>query len=208
MKTMLVIALLFLSSSPLTALSQTDGDAMARLRAGEILLLDARSESDGGSVHLQFLSHSPAQAILDVLLSCEKAFIFVDGLRICDEREEAGDRLRIHQVVKRSWLIPTQDFVVEFRRNPHRELRFNLVEGNLRELEGSWQFSETPDGLLVEHRIRIAPAVPAPHFLVRWAVSRDMPDLAACVRGLAGGSGSEEQSTADLARCAGKAPAP
>jgi hypothetical protein len=208
MKTMLAITLLCLSCFPRIAVPQTADDNMARLRAGEILLLEANGESAGGSVHLQFLSRGPAKAIWDVLLSCESAFIFVVGIEACEMREDAGGRLRVHQVVRRGWLIPTQDFVVEFRRDPYRELQFKLAEGNLRELEGRWRFSETPDGVLVDHRIRIAPAVPAPRFLVRWSIRRDMPDLAACVRGLAAGSSSVAQRAEDLARCPGEAPVP
>lgn len=205
---MLAIALLCLSCCPRTAVPQPADDNMARLRAGEILLLEANGESAGGSVHLQFLSHGPAKSVWDVLLSCESAFVFVDGIRVCDRLEDSGDRYLIHQVVDRGWLIPQQDFVVEFQREPYRELRFNLDEGNLRELEGSWRFTETPDGVLVDHRIRIVPAVPAPRFLVRWSIRRDLPDLAACVRGLAAASGSGTQRLEDLARCPGKVPVP
>jgi hypothetical protein len=70
-------------------------------------------------------------------------------------------------------------------------------------MEGTWRFDEDPAGTLVDYAVRIQPGVPAPRFIVRRNVQKGMPDLLACVRGLAGGSGSSRQLESDLDRCPG-----
>ena len=176
---------------------------MERLVKGEILLVDAHSDQAGGSARVQAVIHAPASAVWDVIVSCEQTFIFVKGLKQCEIIEDAGDRAVIHQVVKTSLLAPTQDFVFESLRDPYREIHFNLLEGNLKAMQGRWQFSETADGLLIDYTIRVRPGIPVPAFIVRWVIRRGMPDLIACIRGLAGGSGSMQQARNDLDRCQG-----
>jgi len=47
----------------------------------------------------------------------------------------------------------------------------------------------------------VRPAAPVPRFLVRRNLRGSMPDLLACVRALANGSGSDDLRRQDLARC-------
>ena len=180
-----------------------DRERLERLGNGEILLLEARTDELGGSARVQAIIHAPAKAAWDVIISCEQTFTFVKGLKNCEIIEDAGNRALIHQVVKTSWLVPTQDFVFESLRDPYHEIKFQLVEGNLKAMQGKWQFTESPDGLLVDYEIRIRPGIPVPAFIVSWVIRRGMPDLIACIRGLADGSGSTERVTEDLGRCQG-----
>jgi len=181
----------------------SDRERLERLGNGEILLLEARTDESGGSARVQAIIHAPAKAAWDVITSCEQTFTFVKGLKKCEIIEDAGDRALIHQVVKTSWLVPTQEFIFESLRDPYHGIRFQLLEGNLKAMQGSWQFTESPDGLLVDYEIRIQPGFPVPAFIVSWVIRRGMPDLIACIRGLAGGSGSMERVTEDLDRCQG-----
>ena len=70
-------------------------------------------------------------------------------------------------------------------------------------MEGRWQFTEGPGGLLLDYEIRIRPGMPVPAFIVSYLIRKGMPDLIACIRGLAGGSGSMERAQGDLERCQG-----
>jgi hypothetical protein len=79
-----------------------------------------------------------------------------------------------------------------------------LVEGNLKAMEGSWDFIVMPQGVVVSHEIRVQPAVPAPRFVVRRLMRKGMPEMLACIRGLAGGSVSAGQKAVDLDLCAGE----
>jgi ribosome-associated toxin RatA of RatAB toxin-antitoxin module len=180
-----------------------DPTILARLAAGEVVARETSGDPQGGSARMQVLVHAPARAVWDVIVSCELAFRFVEGLQSCEVLEDTGDRALVHQVVDRGWLMPRLDFVFESLRRPWTRIDFRLVEGNLKAMDGSWRFEETADGTLVDYEMRLRPQAPAPAFLVRRNISRTMPDLLACVRGLAGGSGAEKALQRDLARCAG-----
>ncbi|MEJ2401974.1 MAG: SRPBCC family protein [Xanthomonadales bacterium] len=175
----------------------------ARLAAGEVVLLDARDLGGGGAARARALVRADAEAVWRVITSCEDAFVFVDGLQRCDILEDTGRRVKVHQVIDKSWLLPRQDFVFESLREPYREIEVRLLEGNLDVLEGHWTFRPVAEGTVVEYAVRIEPSFPAPAFLVRRNISRDMPDLLACVRALAGGSGDAERTAGDRARCPG-----
>ena len=199
--TLIFFILLFHSLLP--ASEMPDHATLERLANGEILLLDAGTDKAGGSARVQAIIKAPAKAVWDVVFSCERKFTFVIGLKKCEVIEIVGDRVLVHQVVKRSWATPTLDFVYESLREPFRATRFQLVEGNMKAMEGAWTFTETTGGLLVDYEIRVQPAIPVPAFVVSNDIRKGMPDMIACIRGLAGGSGSTEQSKGDLERCVG-----
>jgi len=178
-----------------------DDAERARLQAGEVVLLSAREQGSGGAARARALMHAEARDVWAVVTSCEAAFTFVDGLQRCEILEDAGRRVRVRQVIDKSWLLPRQDFVFESLRDPYREIRVHLLEGNLDVLEARWTFEAAPGGTLVEYAVRIEPSFPAPGFLVRRNLTRDMPGLLACVRALAGGSGTAAQAASDRARC-------
>ena len=174
-----------------------------RLLAGEVVLLEARDVGRGGAAHARALVRADARAVWRVITSCEDAFVYVDGLQRCEILEDTGRRVTVHQVIDKSWLLPRQDFVFESLREPFREIHVRLLEGNLDALEGHWTFRPVAEGTVVDYEVRVEPSFPAPDFLVRRNISRDMPDLLACVRALAGGSGDEALTRGDRARCAG-----
>lgn len=199
------VFLFFLVASPLNGLAaELTPDELDRLRAGEVVAQAAESSKSGGSARMQIWVRAPARAIWEVIISCEKAFQFVDGLEVCEVHEDSGDRALVHQVVKRGWPIPTQDFTFESLRDPYRKMEFRLVEGNLKAMEGSWQFDEVAGGTLVDYQVRVQPGIAAPKFIVRRNIEKGTPDLLACIRGLADGSLSEGQARKDLQRCPGE----
>ena len=168
---------------------------------GEIVLYEARSDESGGAAHAKMLVHATAESICDVIISCEAAFIYVKGLEYCEVLEDSGGRGLVRQVVNPSWIVPKMDYVFESLRDPYREIRFQRISGDLDVLEGYWVFTPVAGGLLVDYEARVKPSMPAPRWLVRYTVKRSMPDLLACIRYLAGGSGSRDQEESDRGRC-------
>lgn len=183
-------------------------DIDARLRAGDVVALEARGDGSGGAAHMQLLVSAPARAVWEVIVSCEQAFHFVDGLERCEVLEDTGERALVRQVVAQPWPLPTSDFTFESLRYPFERIDVGLVEGNLRELTGRWTFTDHPDGTLVTYVTRVRPSFPVPGFIVRRKLGRGMPDLLACVRYLAGGSVSVEAEQTDRSRCPGPIPPP
>ncbi len=81
------------------------------------------------------------------------------------------------------------------------------MDGKLDAFEARWSFEPLAEGgLLVEYAIHIEPAVPSPRLLVRHYLRKRLPDLLACLRGLARASGPADQARNDLARCPGEPP--
>jgi ribosome-associated toxin RatA of RatAB toxin-antitoxin module len=191
------------ASTPAVASDETLDEA---LLAGEILGRESQSDAAGGSAHMEMLVLAPARAVWDVIVSCELAFAFVEGLRSCAVLEESDSRAVVRQVVDQGWLSPTYDFVFESLRTPYERIEVRLVEGNLRALEAMWVFRETGQGTRVDYQVRVEPSMPAPGFLVRRNLRRGVPDMLACIRGLAEGSGSPDRRRDDLRRCPGAVP--
>ena len=118
------------------------------------------------------------------------------------EHGQNSDTSKLRQVVKKSWVIPMIDYIIEVRRQPPYRIDFKLVEGNLKALEGGWRFNVLPDeqGIVVTHEVRVQPGFPTPRWLIRRSMRKDVPDMLACLRGLTRGSG-EFSSLRDLKRC-------
>jgi len=199
-----VVFALLLQAAPAPA---DDPESWQRLVAGEVITRETSQDGDGAAGRMQILVRAPARAIWEVIVSCDLAFAFVDGLERCEVLEDTGGRALVHQVVDQGWLTPTYDFVFESLRRHYERIDVNLIEGNLKALEAAWSFRETPDGTLVDYWVRIQPSLPAPRFIVRRNINQGMPGMLGCIRGLAGGSGSEELEQSDRASCPGPIPA-
>ncbi len=197
------------ADTELTALapeiSPPDEDEMERLIRGEILRKRVESDGSKGAAVLQVMMFTDAQAVWEIIVSCQQAMIYVDGLEVCEVLDDQRHYTRTHQIVDRGWPSPRLDYVFEADRQPHLFMVFRLVEGNLKEMQGFWRFDQLDDGLLVSHAVSIRPKTPAPRWLVRRIMMRGMTDLLTCIRGLAEGSGTEQQRDSDLASCPGDA---
>ncbi len=207
MKALILAGLLGLMAIlPHTAVS-SDPETIDRLRAGEILQEDARTDESGGSTRVRLLIRAPAEVLWGVFMSCDYAFVFVDGLERCEVLEESAEYVQTRQVVDRGWLVPELDYVFETRRTPYTRMDFRLLEGNLRTMEGYWHLQPIPEGVIVTHEIRIRPSMPAPRWLIRRTIKKDMPSLMNCIRGLAerlaAGPGEPEAGSEGLEECAG-----
>jgi ribosome-associated toxin RatA of RatAB toxin-antitoxin module len=206
MKSPLPIIIVLLAMACAARAGEPAGDVLERLLAGEVVAFDSRSDSTGGAAHMQMLAAAPSRALWRVIISCDLAYAFVAGLEHCEVLEDTADRALVRQVVAQPWPVPDQDVTYESLRQPHHEITFRLVDGNLDEMEGYWRFSERAEGTLVDYRIRIRPGIPVPRFIVRRSMEKAMPDQLACIRGLADGSGGADRRRADLARCPGEPP--
>lgn len=192
-----------LSSVAAATSPQFNSDERAALEAGEALVEYTQTEASGGAARVSVLVHTPLERVWAVLLSCERSFEYVDGMQACEVIDGDVHHQRVRQSVKKSWLLPRLDYVIEFDRDPYRAIDFRRVAGDLERLEGHWRFAEwAEDGtFLVTHEIRVQPSFPVPRWLVRRSIARDVPDMLRCLRVLAGGSAGPEQAAADRVHC-------
>ncbi len=183
--------------------NQPDDDTMASLSAGEVLVESTHTDESGGAARVQALFRASPETIWAYVGSCEHNFEFVDGLKECRVLNANERYARTWQVVKKKWFLPRTEYTFEALREPHSVMLFRLVEGDLRKMEGSWQFESVEDSpyTLVTYELQVQPKLPAPHWLMRRTMMKDMPDLLACLRSLANASGSAELLAADRKRC-------
>jgi len=182
----------------------SDDDA-ASLKRGEILLQIIHGEKPGAAARVTALFHTSASAIWDIIGYCEYELVYIQGLKFCEMLE--GDRfhMTMRHRIRNSWYTPTMDYIFEAKREPGGNGQAHLVEGDLKVLEGQWNFFPLVDDfhVIVVHEIRIQAKIPAPRWLVRRSLRRDLPDMLACIRGLASASGRTGDIEDDLERCPG-----
>ena len=190
------------SANPEAALSADD---VERLKRGEILINTIHGEKSGGAARVIALFHAQAEDVWNTIGYCENEFVYVRGLELCEVLIPGLQYIRKHQRVNNNWYTPTIDFVFEASRTSATHGEFKLVEGNLRVMEGQWDFQPLADSeaIIVTHDIRIRSRFPAPRWLVRRVLKGDLPDMLACIRGMSNGPGDDSLLSADLALCPG-----
>ena len=182
-----------------------DLETMERLRLGEIVSEPIQSEGHGGGVTATLMMWTPVEEIWATVYSCENAFIFVEGLELCEVPEDNEDFTITHQIVNKGWPVPRQDYSFRTERWPYTRAEVELVDGNLKMLKASWDFYITPEVVVVRYRLQIELGFPAPRFMVQRSLSKGTTRLLACIRALAGGSGSPEREQEELDQCPGDA---
>jgi len=178
-------------------------EKISELRSGKILSEYTRMDESGGAVQASILIHTEVENIWAILQGCGEAFIFVDGMEKCEILERTDDRALIHQVVDTGLFAPQLDYSYESKNQAYSQMEFNLIEGNLRVLQGGWEFVEVDEGVIAIYDMRVRLSFPLPRFLVRMSLRRMIPDMLACIRGLVDGSGGSEQRKKDLNQCPG-----
>jgi ribosome-associated toxin RatA of RatAB toxin-antitoxin module len=184
---------------------QVETEKMSRLVSGDIVHEYTRMDESGGAIRAEVLMQARVEDVWDILQGCGKAFVFVDGMEQCEVLQRTDRYALIHQVVDTGLLAPTLDYRYESKNRAFTRMEFSLVEGNLRVLQGNWEFEKVTEGLHVTYNMRVRPGFPVPRFLVRLSLRRMIPDMLACIRGLVDGSGSSDKTTRDLSRCPGDA---
>ena len=173
------------------------------MRRGEVLVDDVHETGRGGSARVRAIFRAEARQVWETLGDCEANFRFVDGLRECEITEESADHAITRQVAKKHWLSPVMSYRFETLRAPYRWIMIRLIDGDLKSLKGSWRFDPVGPGdlLLVTHEIALQPKMPAPRWLVRRTLQRDLQDMLACLRFTIGASLDEDVARSDAGQC-------
>ena len=207
MRTIAILFLLFVAGiQPCLAEPTISEDTdLARMMLGEILVQTAHEEKSGGAAKVSAVFHTSMDNIWEIVGYCEHEFAYVRGLEFCQVLDTGSFYVKKRHRVNNNWYTPTIDFTFEANRRSLDHGEFRLVEGNLKVMEGQWQFEQLAetDAIVVTHEIRVRSWFPAPRWLVRRVLKKDLPNMLACVRGLAGASGDKNRTAIDLGRCPG-----
>lgn len=178
---------------------------LARLKRGEILLQTIHPDKPGAAARATALLHTNVNAVWEILGYCKYELIYVQGLKLCEVLDGDQFQMTVHHRVRNSWYTPTMDFVFAASRDSTGTGRATLVSGDLRVFDGLWKFYplEDENSVIVVHEIRVQSKFPAPKWLIRRTLNNDLPDMMACIRALAGASGTDRHIQRDLKRCSG-----
>ena len=203
----LLLVLIFMAF-PQWVLARQSGlstEELARLKAGEILLQTIHEEKSGAAARVTALLYTSSSEVWNILGYCKYEMIYVKGLKLCEILAGNQFEMTVHHQLRNSWYTPTLDFVFAASRDSTGTGSATLVSGDLKVLEGQWNFYplEVENGVIVVHEIRIESRFPAPKWLIRRSFKNDLPDMMACIRGLAAASGTDRLIQGDLKRCPG-----
>ena len=180
-------------------------EELARLKRGEILLQSIHNEKPGGAARVTALLHTSNDEVWKILGYCKYEMIYVKGLKFCEMLHGDEYKMTVQHRLRNSWYAPTLDFVFSASRDSSDTGKATLVSGDLKVFEGQWNLypMESESGVIAVHEIRIQSRFPAPKWLIRHTLQNDLPDMMACIRGLAAASGTDRHIQRDLKRCPG-----
>jgi len=160
-----------------------------RLADGEVVVQSAGAidaATPRGRVRAAVRIAAPAEAIWAVMTDCAQAPLYVPGLKRCRRIDGAPDGRweDIEHEVRYSWLLPVVRYVFRAQYDrPHR-MDFQRISGDLKQEEGTWLLSESPDGAgtVVEYEVYLDPGFWIPQFLVARMLRKDVPAVLSGLR--------------------------
>jgi uncharacterized protein YndB with AHSA1/START domain len=154
-----------------------------RLEAGEAVVVTTSSAADPshprGFIRAAVRIRASPDTIWRIMTDCEQAPSYVPGLRRCRLVDGApdGSWQDIEHDVRYAWFLPTVRYVfrAEYDR-PHR-IAFHRISGDLKEEEGTWLLTPTPDGsaTIVQYEVYVDPGFWIPQTLVNRSLRKDLP---------------------------------
>ncbi len=185
-----------------------DNEELASLKRGEVLVQTIENETPGVTARATALVNTDADSIWDIIGYCKNGLIYMHGLKTCEMLEGDQFDMIVHHRVRKSWFSPMLDYTFRAKRNREGYGSAKLISGNLNVLSGYWQLTplKGEQGVLVVHQISIQTRFPSPKWLVRRSLKHDLPDMLACIRGLALFPVRTESVRLDLNRCPGEIP--
>jgi len=174
---------------PITVTAETDvqlnDSELARIQDGEILVRLVRSgQQSRGSVEAVVWIDASAETIWRIMTDCDAAPTFIPGLKSCQVLESGDTWEIIRHDVKWMWLFPKVAYEFRADYDLYRQISFNRIRGDLREMRGRWLLSPMGNGrqTIVHYRVYLDPGFVVPGFLVRRSLKKNLPAVLTALR--------------------------
>lgn len=157
-------------------------EVQRRLADREVVVESAAAvdpEHPRGRVRAAVLIRAQPEAVWAVMTDCRQTPLFVPGLKYCRRVDGAPDGSweDIEQEVHYAWYLPTVRYVFRADYDRPRRIDFHRISGDLKQEEGTWLLTATPDGAatMVEYEMYLDPGFWIPQSLVNRSLRKDVP---------------------------------
>jgi hypothetical protein len=108
----------------------------------------------------------------------------VPGLKACRVLDSGHNWEIIRHEVKWIWLLPPLAYIFRADYQPNRKIDFVSLQGDLREMKGTWRLTpvDRESQTIVRYRVFLDPGFFVPQWLVRQSLKTDLPDVLTSLR--------------------------
>lgn len=167
------------------ATSDLSESQLLRLKNGAVLVaVQQTDEPSKGMVEATILIDAPAESIWQIMVNCHEIPTFVPGLKACRVLAAGENWEIIRHEVKWIWFLPRLSYVFRAVYQPNRQIDFVKIEGDLREMKGTWhltQLNETGP-TIVRYSVYLDPGFFVPQYIVRQSLKADLPAVLTALR--------------------------
>ena len=171
--------------SDVHATSNLSESQLLQLKSGAVLVdVKQADEPSKGMVEATILIDAPAESIWQIMVNCHEIPTFVPGLKSCRVLAGGENWDIIRHEVKWIWFLPRLSYVFRTVYQHNRQIDFVKIEGDLREMKGSWrltQLNETGQ-TIVRYSVYLDPGFFVPQWVVRRSLRADLPAVLTALR--------------------------
>jgi len=178
------IALIVIFSN-VHATSDLSESQLLQLKSGAVLVAVRQAdEPSKGMVEATILIDAPAENIWQIMVNCHEIPTFVPGLKDCRVLAVGENWEIIRHEVKWIWFLPRLSYIFRAVYQHNRQIDFVKIEGDLREMKGSWRLTplNETDQTIVRYSVYLDPGFFVPHWVVRQSLKADLPAVLTALR--------------------------
>jgi len=174
--------------------AMNDPQIFQRLEQDEIPIgsFSSRFGKQAPSMWAAVLIPGSIDKVHEAIIKCEDAPQYYKHMVSCEVLERSNNVEIIHQTIKLIWFLPQLEYT--FRADysdPHsaretnfRTIRYQLISGDLKILNGGWNLYPYGRKTLAVHYITIQPDMPLPSWIIRRALQNDLPESLGIIRNI------------------------
>jgi ribosome-associated toxin RatA of RatAB toxin-antitoxin module len=167
------------------ATSDLSESQLLQLKSGAVLVdVKQADELSKGMVEATILIDAPAESIWQIMVNCHEIPAFVPGVKACQVLAAGENWEIIRHEVKWIWFLPRLSYVFRAVYQHNRQIDFDEIEGDLREMKGSWRLTPLNETgqTIVRYSVYLDPGFFVPQWVVRRSLKVDLPAMLTALR--------------------------